>query len=121
MTGVQQIFIIDRDPSVRRGLTRLLATAGHAVVSFDSVEAFLAEVGEEKAGCLLLDATAIDSLTEDQRAELCAHGDHLAVIVTAVNDGAASRRKARTIKALAFLRKPVDGLALLDTIRWALR
>ena len=121
MTGVQQIFIIDRDPSVRQGLARLLGTAGHGVVSFDSVEAFLDEIEDEVAGCLILDATTIDSVTEDLRAELCARGNRLAVIVIAVDDGPESRRQARTMKAVAFLRKPVDGLALLDTIRWALR
>ena len=121
MTGVQHVFIIDKDPSARQGLARLLGTAGHGIVSFDSVEAFLDEIEDEVAGCLILDATTIDSVTEDLRAELCARGDRLAIIVIAAADGPESRRQARTMKAVAFLRKPVDGPALLDTIHWALR
>jgi DNA-binding NarL/FixJ family response regulator len=47
--------------------------------------------------------------------------DLAALIVIAANDDPESRKQARAIKAKAFFRKPVDGTALLDAIRWSLR
>ena len=49
------VFVVDDDPSVRMGLTRLLTAAGHHVEAFASAQDFLAR--EQPAGpcCLLLD------------------------------------------------------------------
>jgi FixJ family two-component response regulator len=36
------VFVVDDDPSVRKGLTRLLASAGYTVEAFASAREFLA-------------------------------------------------------------------------------
>jgi len=49
------VFLVDDDPSVRRSLIRLLASAGYTVEAFASAKGFL--VREPYAGpcCLVLD------------------------------------------------------------------
>ena len=39
---VSTVFLIDDDPSARRGLARLIQAAGHAVATFGSAREFLA-------------------------------------------------------------------------------
>jgi hypothetical protein len=37
------------------------------------------------------------------------------------DDGLGSRQIAEELNAVAFFRKPIDGMALLDAIAWAMR
>ena len=49
------IAIVDDDPSVRRGLERLIRSAGWNAESFASAQEFLARAGTEAPSCLVLD------------------------------------------------------------------
>jgi CheY-like chemotaxis protein len=44
----------------------------------------------------------------------------LPIIAVAASDDPETKANARKMKAVAFFRKPVDGPALIDAIRWAL-
>jgi FixJ family two-component response regulator len=113
------VFIIDDDPSARRGLTRLVRTAGMKAQSFPSARKFLASEGRGGPGCIVLDVrmpemTGPELQEELARAEYCmpivflsAHAD---VPIT-----------ARVMKkgAVDFLTKPVDKEDLLGAIRAA--
>ncbi len=120
MIRSQTVFVVDEDPSVLKGLTRLLGAAGYEVVNFATAVEFLDSVDGEAAGCLVLDATATRSTNETQKELLRGLKSHLPIIVMAANDNSESRRLARKLRAVAFFRKPVDGTALFDAIRWAL-
>ena len=109
---------MDRDSSARNGIVRLLGKAGHVVAGFDSLDVFLDVLPVEVTGCLVLDATSIGAGHEDLLDELDERGARLAIIVVATDDGPESRSRARALRATAFFRKPVDGTALLDAIRW---
>ena len=114
------IIIIDDDPSARRGLTRLIKTAGFSAVSFPCARDFLNSGESHIPGCILLDVkmpemTGLELQEELSKNDYCppiifisAHGD----IPTA----------ARTLKrgAVDFLTKPPDREALLEAIRSAL-
>jgi len=52
---VQAVYVIDDDASIRRSLNRLLTSSNWTVRTFDSGEAFLAELGELSLGCLIVD------------------------------------------------------------------
>jgi FixJ family two-component response regulator len=58
---------------------------------------------------------------EELQAKFQTRGVDLPIIVVTADDDAETRRKALRMKAAGFFRKPVDGTALLDAIRWALR
>ncbi len=121
MSGADCVFVVDDDPSARRGLTRLLRTAGYDVRSFPSANDFLDALDPEAFGCLILDARMPGLSTEELWAELEARGTHLSIIFVTADDDPATRLRAQKMGAVAFFRKPVDGTALLDAVAWALR
>jgi FixJ family two-component response regulator len=120
MTRTNYVFIVDDDPSARSGLTRLLRTAGHDVRNFATANEFLDSLDPEMTGCLVLDIRMPGLSVEELQAKLEARGTHLPIIVITGDDDPEARRKAQNIKAVGFFRKPVDGTALLDAIKWVL-
>ena len=114
------IYLVDDDVSARRGLTRLLLTAGYQVHAYASSAELLKSPISDKNACLILDAR-IPGLSGDAlQAELAANGLKLPVIFVTADDDKQSRMKARALEAAGFFRKPVDGSALLDAVAWAL-
>jgi FixJ family two-component response regulator len=49
---------------------------------------------------------------------LISRGINAKVIILTAFDDAENREKVRKLKAMAFLTKPVDDQALIDTIKW---
>jgi two-component system response regulator FixJ len=115
------VFVVDDDPSARKGIARLLRTAGHDVRDFASANDFLDALDSEASGCLVLDARMPGISNEELMVELKARNIHLPIIVITVDDDSETRRKAQKMKAAGFFRKPIDGPALLDAINWALQ
>jgi FixJ family two-component response regulator len=116
----RRVFLIDEAPSTRRGIGRLLRAAGLDVLAYESAEAFLSELTEHSTGCIVMDARILGMPGADLQRELGSRHANLPLIFVAANDDPETRRKARELKAAGFFRKPVDGPALLDAIRWAL-
>ncbi len=121
MSMTNCVFIVDDDPSARKGLARLLRTAGHDVRDFASVNEFLNTLGLEVSGCVILDGRVPGLSGEELLTGLKANGIHLPIIVVTADDDPETRSRARKMKAAGFFRKPVDGKALLDAVEWALR
>ena len=114
------IYLVDDDVSARRGLTRLLLTAGYQVHAYASSDELLKSPISDKNACLILDAR-IPGLSGDAlQAELAAIGLKLPVIFVTADDDKQTRIKARALEAAGLFRKPVDGPALLDAVAWAL-
>ncbi len=117
----QTVFLVDDDASVRRGLERLVRSAGYAVEAFASADEFLARLPLQGVGCAILDVQ-MPGLSGPQLHErlvelgvgipvlfLTAHGD-VPTSVSAIKRG-----------ALDFLMKPVDGDVLLAAVGQALQ
>ena len=49
------VFVIDDYPPVRSSISRLLRTAGYAVIAFASAGQFLAQYDPGVLGCIVLD------------------------------------------------------------------
>lgn len=112
------IYIVDDDPSVRRGLVRLMRSAGFQPTAFESGEAFLAGVLPDRPGIVLLDITMPRITGLQVQAFLNQQGIDLPVIAVSASDDEDTHRRARALGACFFLHKPVDDQALLDTIEW---
>ena len=121
MTGATCVFVVDDDPSARRGLARLVRTACHDSRDFGSVAELLGALGTVLTGCVVLDAGMPRLSGEELQAELRGRGVHLPIIIVTADDNPESRRIAQKMKAVGFFRKPVDGKALLDAIDWAMQ
>jgi FixJ family two-component response regulator len=110
------VFIVDDDASMRAALTRLVRSAGLPVESFASAEEFLAAVDVKAKAFLILDARLTGMGGLELLACLTERASTIPVaVITAVDDGQIEDDALRA-GAMAFLRKPFDPQALLDTI-----
>ena len=108
------VYVVDDDESVRSGFVRLLRAAGIEPRPYESVQRFLDELREQRDACVLLDMEMPDAAS--MRLRKCAL--IMPLIAVSVCDDETVRRQARSLGAKMFLRKPVDGQALVDVIEW---
>jgi len=114
------VYLVDDDASVRRAAARLVRSTGLEARAFASGEELLAEVGPDSRGCLVADVKMPGMGGLELLVELRARGVCLPAIVVTAFDTDQTRAQARQAGAVEYFRKPVDGHALLDAIRWAL-
>jgi len=112
------VYIVDRDQSVREGLTRLMDSADLEAHPCASVPELLDEARWRQAACVLLDASSLRDCDAAVNAALRAVAQVLPIIVLSASDETADSDLARAMGARSFFRKPVDAAALLDAIEW---
>jgi FixJ family two-component response regulator len=115
------VCVVDDDPSVRRGLTRLLRSAGHTVEAFSSATDFLGRERCEGAGCLVLDVRMPGLDGMELQAELAARGVDLPVVFLTGHGDIPMSVQAIKKGAVDFLTKPVDEQVLLNSVHEALQ
>jgi FixJ family two-component response regulator len=114
------VFLIDDDPSVLRGIGRLLKAHGHTVEAFASPAEFLAKFRPDRPGCVLADVQMPGMTGLDLQQALASAGDALPIVfISGVADIPAA---ARAFKggAVDFLPKPVEESGLMAAIEAAL-
>ena len=114
------IYIVDDDPNVRDGFTMLFKSAGYECSCFESAEEFLKNYDPGVKDILILDMHLIGINGCTLLEKLDEKGMHLPVIVITAFDAPKYRECCREYGVLAYLRKPVDGEALLDIIKYNL-
>jgi len=120
MFSRQTIYVVDDDEPALDSLSLLLTTEGYAVRSHESARTFLDAIKQNERGCVITDArmpgmSGLDLLAvmKERRVSMpvivvTGHGDvHLAV-------------EAMKRGAIDFFEKPLDGRALLASVRSAL-
>jgi two-component system response regulator FixJ len=116
------IFLVDDDDGLRRALTFLLRTAGHAVRDFAAAEDFLESRFEAMSGpaCLVTDIRmpGMDGLSL-QTAVTAKHPALPVILITGHGDVPLAVRAMRA-GAFDFLEKPFSDEALLSSIANAL-
>lgn len=115
------VHIVDDDESVRKGLLRLMRSAGIESHAYETPERFLAEVHNEGHACILMDITMPGMNGLELGARLREKGITLPVIAISARDDDDTRHLARDLGVRFFLRKPVDDQALLDAIAWVVQ
>jgi FixJ family two-component response regulator len=110
------VFIIDDDPSARKGLSRLVRAAGMSAEVYGSALEFLERKYYDGYGCILLDVKmpGLDGL---ELQEELAQADYSLPIIF-ISGHADIPEAARAMKkgAMDFLTKPVDRDHLLESI-----
>lgn len=113
------IFIVDDDPSARKGLLWLVRSAGWQGEAFASAREFLARPAFSGTGCVILDVRMPGMTGLQLRDLMAAQNISLPVVfLTGHGDlpmGVDSMKKG----AVDFLQKPVDDEALLQAIHRA--
>jgi FixJ family two-component response regulator len=116
--GPLLVHIVDDDESVRKGMSRLMRSAGIDSHAYASPESFLAEPHDEGRACIIMDITMPHMSGLEFGAKLREKGIALPVIAVSARDDDDTRHLARDLGVRFFLRKPVDDQALLDAISW---
>jgi len=109
--------VIDDDPSVLRGLKRVLDASHFATKVYDCGEAFLDTDSASQVSCIVLDIHLGGISGIETRRRLKAMGSVVPVIFMTAHDSTAVRREAMDVGCAAYLQKPFSGHVLVDAIR----
>jgi FixJ family two-component response regulator len=112
------VYLIDDDLSVRRAFELFLKSAGLVFRSFERAEEFLSGVTPGPKDTLVLDLNLPGMAGVDLLHKLDHDGIHISVIVVTAFDESYSRADCHKYGVKAYLRKPVDGEALIDLIKY---
>ena len=114
------VFLIDDDPSARRGLTRLIQAAGYPVTTFGSAREFLASRRNDAPGCMVLDIRMPELSGLDLQEQLLRADYSMPIIFITGHGDIPMTVQAMKRGAIDFLPKPVEREQLLGAIRQAL-
>jgi FixJ family two-component response regulator len=114
------VFVVDDDPSMLRGVKRLLREHGFETKLFDSAQALRNQRDFDEAFCIVLDI----NLNDDDsgialRHQLLAAGISLPVIYITGNESQAIRMAALESGCIAYLTKPFTSKSLIESIELA--
>ena len=112
----ESIFVVDDDPSMRKGIKRLLREHGFKATLFESSSALLGCADFGDAFCIILDIDLIDQSGIDLRRELLDRGVGLPVIFITGNDSDAIRSAALESGCIAYLAKPFSASSLIEPL-----
>jgi two-component system, LuxR family, response regulator FixJ len=114
------IYLIDDDKSVRRGLEMFLKSARFDYTPIESPDDFLAIYKPGHEDLIILDLTLNGKAGCDLLEHFEEKGISIPVIVVSSVDEPHRREICRKYGVKAFMRKPVDGEALIDIINYSL-
>jgi FixJ family two-component response regulator len=114
------VFVIDDDASVRRGLARLLKSAGYTVEVFASADSFLARPSVASDGCILVDLRMPGKSGLELQEALMAAGADLPLIFISGDADVPSSVRALKRGVVDFLVKPFDDATMLAVVETAL-
>ena len=114
------VFIIDDDPDVLKGLSRLVSSAGLGVKTFPSSQDFLAYFIPNTPGCLVLDVAMPGLNGLELQKTLAAKGGAIPIIFLTGHGDIPMSVQAMKSGAVDFLTKPVNDDDLLKAVHIAL-
>ena len=114
------VFVVDDDPSVRKGLARLMKSAGYPVETFASAREFLdSGCHQNVPGCVVLDIRLPGLSGLDLQRELKRFAFAPAIIFLTGHGDVPTSVRAMKDGAVDFLTKPVRDRDLLGAIEQA--
>ncbi|MCP4677595.1 MAG: response regulator transcription factor [Deltaproteobacteria bacterium] len=115
------VYVVDDDASVRKGLSRLLRSAGRRVITFEDPNVFLETERDKGPACLVLDMMLPGLTGLDVQAKLKPMSSHLPIIFITGHGTVPASVQALKEGAADFLEKPFDDDVLLAAIDTALK
>jgi FixJ family two-component response regulator len=114
------IAIVDDDPSVRKGLERLIRSVGWKTESFGSAQEFLASPRTEAPTCIVLDLQLPGLSGLELQKQMSEAGVETPIVFLTGHGDIPASVKAMKAGAIEFLTKPVDEQDLLNAIQEAI-
>ena len=113
---MRTIAVVEDDPSMLQGLSRLLSAHGFQVAKFTSAESFLDNVSQCEAACLVVDIHLGGISGIELKRRLTSAGSDFPVIFMTAVDSEATRQDALDAGCVAYLRKPFLAKLLIEAI-----
>jgi FixJ family two-component response regulator len=113
------VYVVDDDPSMLKGVRRLLKQHGFDTVPFETAKALQDHDDFEQAFCLVVDINLGDGSGIELRHRLAEAGVSLPVIYVTGNDSDATRMAAMASGCVAYLTKPFPAQSLIEPIKRA--
>lgn len=115
------VAVVDDEEPVRKALGRLLRASGLVAECFPSGHAFLGSLTTTQPDCVILDLhmPGLGGLQVLQR--LRERQPPLPTIVITGHDEPENQSRCMSLGAIAYMRKPIDDHALLQTIEQAVQ
>ncbi len=114
------IAIVDDDPSVRKGLERLIRSVGWKAETFASAQEFLDRPLAEAPSCLVLDLQLPGLSGLDLQKRMAEVGLEIPIVFLTGHGNIPASVQAMKAGAIEFLTKPVDAELLLKAIQEAI-
>jgi FixJ family two-component response regulator len=114
------IAIVDDDPSVRRGLDRLIRSLGWKAETFCSAQEFLARPWTDPPSCVVLDLQMPGLSGLDLQKRMAEAGLYTPIVFLTGHGSIPATVQAMKAGALEFLTKPVDEQDLVRSIQEAI-
>src|SRR5215469_2126157 len=115
------VAIVDDDPSVRRGLQRLIRSAGWKAETFASAQEFLARSRAKSPNCVLLDLQLPRLSGLDLQKRMAEIGLEIPIVFLTGHGNIPASVQAMKVGAVQFLTKPADEQELLQAIEEAVK
>jgi len=115
------IAIVDDDPSVRRGLQRLIRSVGWKVETFASAQEFLTRPRTEAPSCVALDLQLPGLSGLDLQKRMAEARLETPIVFLTGHGNIPASVQAMKAGAIEFLTKPVDEQDLLKAIQEAIK
>jgi len=118
VSGIERpVLVVDDDESVLDSLRLLFESAGYGSACFGSAEELLESALVENGCCLILDIQLPGMNGFQLQQVLTASHTPIPVIFITGHDRPGMAEQALRLGAMAYLRKPFDGQAILDAIQ----
>ena len=114
------IFVIDDDPSVCKGISRLVSSAGFNVETYSSAQDFLDSGKTDGSGCIILDVQMPEMTGPELQEKLSKTEYSMPIIFLSAHGDVPTTAQAMKKGAVDFLTKPVDRDDLLEAVRLSL-
>ena len=115
------ITIVDDEVSSCRALLRLLRVADYRAEAFNSAILFLESLAERVPDCVVLDLQMPMMTGVEVQEHLLKLKDPPPVIIITAHDESKTRERCLALGAVRYLRKPIEGELLIDSIEKAVR
>jgi FixJ family two-component response regulator len=115
------IAIVDDEVSICRALLRLLRVADYRAEAFNSPILFLESLAQRVPDCVVLDLQMPMMTGVELQEQLARLADPPPVIIITAHDEPKTRERCLALGAVRYLRKPIEGEMLIDSIEKAVR
>ena len=113
------VSLVDDDDSIRKSVSRLLASDGFSVVAFSEPKQFLEHLATTRVEVVVLDIWMGEMTGMELFVHLCAKSPKTRVIFITGQEDPAARATVLQAGAFAFFLKPFDDTAFLSAVRRA--